>query len=38
MKKYTISRRNFLKTTAATTAAVTLMPLGGCNVEKTLPP
>lgn len=38
MKKYTISRRNFLKTTAATTAAVTLMPLGGCNVEKTPAP
>ena len=38
MKKYTISRRNFIRTTAATTAAVSLMPLGSCNVEKTPAP
>jgi aryl-alcohol dehydrogenase-like predicted oxidoreductase len=38
MKTYKISRRNFLKTTAATTAAISLMPLGSCNVEKTPPP
>jgi aryl-alcohol dehydrogenase-like predicted oxidoreductase len=38
MKTYKISRRNFLKTTAATTAAVSLMPLGSCNVEKTPSP
>lgn len=38
MKTYKISRRNFLKTTAATTAAVSLLPLGGCNVEKTPKP
>ncbi len=38
MQKYTISRRNFIKTTAASAAAVTLIPLGGCNLEKTPAP
>jgi aryl-alcohol dehydrogenase-like predicted oxidoreductase len=33
-KKYPISRRNFIKVSAATTAAVSAMSLGGCNVEK----
>lgn len=33
-KKYPISRRNFIKVSAATTAAVSTMSLGGCNVEK----
>jgi aryl-alcohol dehydrogenase-like predicted oxidoreductase len=38
MKKYQISRRNFIKTTAATTAGISMMSLGGCNVEKTPEP
>jgi aryl-alcohol dehydrogenase-like predicted oxidoreductase len=38
MKTYKISRRNFLKTTAATTAAVSLMPFGTCALEKTPAP
>ena len=38
MEKYKVSRRNFLKTTAATTAAVSLLPLGSCNIEKTPAP
>lgn len=33
-EKYPISRRNFIKVSAATTAAVSAMSLGGCNVEK----
>ena len=33
-EKYPISRRNFLKVSAATTAAVSAMSFGGCNVEK----
>ena len=33
-EKYPISRRNFIKVSAATTAAVSTMSLGGCNVEK----
>jgi len=33
-KKYPISRRNFIKVSAASTAAVSTMSLGGCNVEK----
>jgi len=32
-KKYPISRRNFIKVSAASTAAVSAMSLGGCNVE-----
>jgi len=32
-EKYPISRRNFIKVSAATTAAVSTMSLGGCNVE-----
>ena len=32
--KYPLSRRNFIKVTAATTAAVSTISLGGCNVEK----
>ncbi len=32
-EKYSISRRNFIKVSAATTAGVSMMPLGGCNVE-----
>jgi len=31
---YPISRRNFIKVSAATTAAVSAMSFGGCNVEK----
>ena len=33
-KTYPISRRNFIKVSAATTAAVSTLSLGGCNVEK----
>jgi aryl-alcohol dehydrogenase-like predicted oxidoreductase len=33
-EKYPVSRRNFIKVSAATTAAVSTMSLGGCNVEK----
>lgn len=33
-EKYPISRRNFIKVSAATTAAVSALSLGGCNVEK----
>ncbi len=33
-EKYTISRRNFLKVSAATTAGVSIMSLGSCNVNK----
>jgi aryl-alcohol dehydrogenase-like predicted oxidoreductase len=33
-KKYPVSRRNFIKVSAATTAAVSTMRLGGCNTEK----
>lgn len=33
MKKYPISRRSFIKVSAATTAAVSTISLGGCNVE-----
>ncbi len=36
--KYTLSRRNFIKVTAATTAGVSLHSLGSCNIEKTPPP
>ncbi|MGC9354097.1 MAG: aldo/keto reductase [Mariniphaga sp.] len=32
--KFKVSRRNFIKVTAATTAAVSTMSLGSCNVEK----
>lgn len=32
--KYPVSRRNFIKVSAATAAAVSTMSLGGCNVEK----
>lgn len=32
-KKYPISRRNFIKVSAASTAAVSAMSLGSCNVE-----
>ena len=32
--KYQISRRNFIKVSAATTAGVSLMSMGGCNVDK----
>jgi len=32
-KKYPVTRRNFIKVSAATTAAVSIMSLGGCNVE-----
>lgn len=38
IKKFSISRRNFIKVSAATTAGVSLMSLGGCNVEKVPPP
>ncbi len=37
-QKYPISRRNFIKVSAATTAAVSTLSLGGCNVEKTPAP
>lgn len=37
-KKYPISRRNFIKVSAATTAAVSTITLGGCNVENVPPP
>jgi aryl-alcohol dehydrogenase-like predicted oxidoreductase len=37
-KKNRISRRNFIKVSAATTAGVSMMSLGGCNVEKVPPP
>ena len=33
-KKYPVSRRNFIKISAATTAAVSAMSLGACNTEK----
>lgn len=33
-KKYPVTRRDFIKVSAATTAAVSTMSLGGCNVEK----
>jgi hypothetical protein len=33
-KKYPVSRRNFIKVSAASTAALSAMSLGGCNVEK----
>src|SRR5680860_408587 len=33
-QKYPISRRNFIKVSAATTAAVSTISLGSCNVEK----
>ena len=33
-EKYPISRRNFIKVSAATTAAVSTVSLGSCNVEK----
>ncbi|SHF55131.1 Tat (twin-arginine translocation) pathway signal sequence [Mariniphaga anaerophila] len=32
--KHNVSRRDFIKVTAATTAAVSALPLGGCNTEK----
>ncbi|MCK5729453.1 MAG: aldo/keto reductase, partial [Draconibacterium sp.] len=32
-EKYPISRRNFIKVSAASTAAVSAMSLGGCNIE-----
>lgn len=32
--KYQISRRNFLKVSAATTAAVSVLPLGSCDISK----
>lgn len=37
-KHYPISRRNFIKVSAATTAGVTLLPLGGCKTEELPPP
>lgn len=37
-EKYPISRRNFIKVSAATTAAVSTISLGSCNVEKVPPP
>lgn len=33
-KHYPISRRNFIKVSAATTAGVSLLPLGACKVEE----
>lgn len=33
-KKNRISRRNFIKVSAATTAGVSMMPLSGCNMDK----
>ena len=33
-QKYPISRRNFIKVSAASTAAISAMSFGGCNVEK----
>ncbi len=33
-EKYPVSRRDFIKVSAATTAAVSTMSLGSCNVEK----
>ena len=33
-KKYPVSRRSFIKVSAATTAAISTMSLGSCNVEK----
>ncbi len=32
-EKYPISRRNFIKVSAASTAAISAMSFGGCNVE-----
>lgn len=32
-EKYTVSRRNFIKVSATSTAAISAMSLGGCNVE-----
>ena len=37
-KKYPVSRRNFIKISAASAAAVSTMSLGSCNVEKVPPP
>ncbi|MBN1820078.1 MAG: aldo/keto reductase [Prolixibacteraceae bacterium] len=34
LKKYPVSRRNFIKVSAATTAGVSMLSLGGCNIEK----
>ncbi|MFW6289435.1 MAG: aldo/keto reductase [Mariniphaga sp.] len=36
--KNRITRRNFIKVSAASTAAVSMMPMGSCNVEKVPPP
>ncbi|NQU51738.1 MAG: aldo/keto reductase [Bacteroidetes bacterium] len=36
--KYPVSRRNFIKVSAATTVAISTMSLGSCNVEKTPAP
>ncbi|NOY95922.1 MAG: hypothetical protein GXO81_06020 [Chlorobi bacterium] len=33
-KKYPISRRSFIKVSAATTAGVSMLPLGSCNIGK----
>ena len=33
-EKFRISRRNFIKVSAATTAGVSLMPMGSCNIGK----
>lgn len=37
-RKYPVSRRNFIKISAASAAAVSTMSLGSCNVEKVPPP
>ena len=37
-QKYPVSRRNFIKISAATTAAVSTISLGSCNVENVPPP
>ncbi len=37
-KKYPVSRRDFIKVSAATTAGVSMLSLGGCNVENTPAP
>lgn len=37
-KKYPVSRRDFIRFSAATTAAVSMLPLGSCNIGKTPAP
>lgn len=37
-KKYPVSRRSFIKVSAATTAGISMLSLGGCGSEKLPPP